>query len=206
MKNFDKKLLFLILGTIITWLIVGFLTYRLLISDILNLSQSIGNQKISFAQLDYNSQHYQIFQEDYEKVFPDLKKIENVVLSDQEFILFVQSLEKIAKENNLAQKINLEQVNASKSSSLNNEDLSTNKAKAVKKPTKPYSPLVFNIELKGNFPNLVKYVASLENLSSFPNLKYLTVNLKRSEKEGDPKDQIQAMLQVEVYLEKAEAK
>lgn len=209
MKNyaFDKKLVFLILGAIIGWSIIGFLTYRLLILDIRKLSQNISSQEVNLAQLNYNGQHYSIFKEDYEKVVPDLSGIEKIVLSEPEFILFVQSLEKIARDNSLIQKINLEQANASREAvNLTDNEYLQNKKKADKKPPQPFSPLAFNIELEGNFASLVKYIVSLENLVSFPNLKYLTVNLRGPEKEGDQSDKVQALLQVEVYLEKTGAK
>lgn len=170
-----------------------FLVYEFLIKDIQRLSEEITKKKISLAQIDYNANHIATFQKDYQAVEADLPTLEKVVLSEDEFVNFVRSLEGIAIRFNLKQKIDL----GNDSSSQESRDSSSEK----KEEKESRGSLSFNIELEGTYSDLVRYLQSMESLESFPSLQKLSLSLRPKESEEGAGNIIRVQIKTQVYLE-----
>ncbi|MDP2918205.1 MAG: hypothetical protein Q8N68_01770, partial [bacterium] len=102
-----NKLIILIATTIILWLAGGFFTYFFLMRDIKNLNSAIAEKRRDLDQASYYSQNFARFSADYEKAALDAKRIDEAILDQDSFIIFVQKLEKIAENNNFGQEIDL---------------------------------------------------------------------------------------------------
>ncbi|PIU02039.1 hypothetical protein COT68_00050 [bacterium (Candidatus Torokbacteria) CG09_land_8_20_14_0_10_42_11] len=194
-----NKLIILILATIGLWLAGGFFTYFFLMRDIKNLNSAIAEKRRDLDQASYYSQNFARFSADYDKAALDAERIDEAILDQDSFIIFIQKLEKIAEDNNLKQEIDLgKQAKAAESAA----DLKKKKEeKAV--PSLPFLPVAYRLELEGAFPDFVRCLQAIENLNNYTNLRNVSINLKNeASKEGEARqrnDLIQAMMEAEVY-------
>lgn len=190
-----NKLIIFIAATIIFWLAGGFFTYFFLMRDIQNLNSAIAEKRRDLDQTIYYGQNFGRFSEDYQKVVSEAQKINEAILDQDGFIVFIQKLEKISQDNNLKQKID-----------LSKEDKAAESAAAKKKKEEEAvfpKPIVYSLELEGAFPNFVRFLQAVENLNNYTNLRSVSINLQnKTAEEGEASqrnDLIQAVAEAEVY-------
>jgi len=205
-----RKLISFILTTLGIWTAGGFLVYYFVVRDIKTLSQEILLKRQEVNQLDYNVKNFDQFSADYEKVAPDVSKINETILAQDNFITFIQKLEKIAEETGMKQQIDLQkQEEKTKRSSQEGEENkdSQSKNKEITRASYPGN-LVYKLNLEGTFPNFVKYLQMLENLNYYTNPRLINFTLKSKEtkmsgsspEEAPPQaDWIQALIEAEIY-------
>jgi len=194
-----NKLIIFIAATIMLWLVGGFFTYFFLMRDIQNLSSAIAEKRRDLDQTIYYGQNFARFFRDYEKAASEAQKINEAILNQDSFIVFIQKLEKIAQDNNLKQEIDLSKE-AKKA-----ESAALAKKQKEEKAISPDAliPIAYRLELEGAFPNFVRYLQAFENLNNYTNLRAATINLGNKEiKEGEASqrnDLIQVVVEAEVY-------
>ncbi len=171
----SKKLIILIIVLSILIVIEFFLVIKPLFKEIKGFSQKIENQKESLEKLYTKGQTLgetkKIFKEIEEKI-PILK---NTFLLEGEELEFITTLEKIAKENEIDQKISIETKQNFK---------------------ERYKFLPVSLSLKGSFENLIKYFLKIESLDFYFNIDSLTLN------SFGKKDEIEITLKGKTYWAK----
>lgn len=193
----EKKLVLLILITLGFWSAVIFSVYHFIARDLKRLSAEIGEKRLKIAQLDYNAHNFESFAQDYQEVSKDIKDIEGVLLEEKEIIVFIQKLEKIAEENGLEQSISLKRQEEKEEK---DEEEKEGKEKTEKKEPKKEElrPLLYRVDLGGDFPQIVRYIQALENLNNYTNINSLVLSLEQGKEKE--KNIVRAIIEAEVYM------
>jgi len=175
MRKFSPKqsLVTVILVVLLIWVGFGLAVYYFLASDIKKINQEFAEKKLDLAQLDYNARNLDYFISDYDKVKDDIAPLEAVIFGKEETIVFIEKLEKIAVDYSISQSIDL---------GTQTEEESPKGQKQEEKPAQSkssaYEILDFRLELRGSFPNVVKYLQALESLNNYVNINSISLNLK----------------------------
>jgi len=182
-----QSLLILIAVILVLWAVVGFVVHRFLASDIGRVAEEIQEKKTDLTQLDYNARNIEYLEKDYQKLEKDGLRLENAVFASGEAIVFIERLEAIAAEYNVAQTIELPEAETKKDKKNDKKDAEESNLAGLK-------VLVYHLELSGSFPDLVKYIQALEDLDNYTNLNFISLSLK--EEAG-----VIAVIEAEVYVE-----
>lgn len=90
------------------------------------------------------------------KIEPELSKLDRIFISQNRELEFITILEAMAEKNGVEQKINLNI--------------------AAAKTEQNYKKIPLELNLRGNFPNLIRYLADLEASSYYANIRLLEIS------------------------------
>lgn len=125
------------------------------IRDILNLAQKIESQRVELESMYQRGRSLKKTHTDYESIKDKLPKIKNILLRPGEELGFITSLEELASQNNVEQKI-----------TIDTESL---------KKTGGYSTMVVHLDLLGKYKDILGYIIDLEKLDYYLNFKQINI-------------------------------
>ena len=121
--------------------LIGFFAYPTL-KEIKAISRDILSGKDSVVLFDVQSKEIEQFKRKYPEYKPNLENINNLFVDGRNPVVFIQFLEKLAGDSGVVSQINLSQYDPD---------------------AKPVAPMLFQINIKGSFSNIVEYFEKLEN-------------------------------------------
>jgi len=156
-KISPKQKLFVNIGLL---LILNILfIYLLILPAISNIKKSrndILNLKIDLENKIIREKNLYILNEKISKVNPQLEKINQIFISQNQEIEFITTLENLEKKYNVSQKLNIDLNNRQGEEGLNKIPISTNTS--------------------GNFRNLMDYLANIESLNYYINIESISLS------------------------------
>lgn len=183
------KKIYFSLGTLLLLLAVILFILYPTAGEIKETSLEIKEQKTKLEELYKKGQLFNPTKKQYEEISSELPGLSNIFIAKNQELKLITALEKIAQENNLIQKINLEEI------PQNEKD---------KKPDPQKMSLT--IKLNGDYPNLIKYLSALEALDYYININNLRILADNSSGFTVPegriitKNSISASLKANVFL------
>lgn len=167
------------------------------ISRIKKLNHAIYEQRVRLEKLYVQGQLLRTTREELERVTPQLEILNNLFILKDGELEFITALEKIASQNKLEQKIEL---------NLSQEkELEAN-----------YKAIPIRLVLKGDFLNTLKYLAEIERMDFYLNLGSLHLEslIKISSRDqispkkilSSSEEQIQTLISAEGYWQKEKIK
>ncbi|MBA3047432.1 type II secretion system protein M [Patescibacteria group bacterium] len=145
----------IIAGPVIFLAIMGIIVFFIVmpaINDIKKIKNEVEAERIDLEKKYIKGQSLKQLKENLQEIKPDLEKLNNVFVINEQELDFITTLENFAHENNVEQKINMD--------AFKNLD----KSKALQE-------IRLNLSLAGGFTELLNYLADLES-SHY----YITVN------------------------------
>lgn len=167
----NKKIIVLAAIFNIAGLLVALFVIFPLFKEIEKISREFASQKASFQEITIKAKEFKELQGDYKTYQQDSEKIDNLFISSEAPVDFINFLEKNAAELRLKIEIM--------------------PGVSEKKSGDPWTFTTFQIGLTGSYPNFLKFIKKIE-LSSFPNaagdrgylVEILSLNIKKlTEKE-----------------------
>lgn len=128
-----------------------------LIKSVNSMTKDHYDKRVKLAILQKQSSNIAAMKSDYSKIQDDIKKISQVFILKKETLTFISTLENMAAQNNVTQKIQLEGI----------------KISDLEQETKEVKQLPIQLTLSGDFNNLVKYLNQLESLTYYINFNKL---------------------------------
>lgn len=144
--------------TVVFLLSISFITYAVImptVDKIRLLRSQIITQKVELEKKLNRETNMSKLAEKLKKIEPQLEKFERIFINQNRELEFITTLEKIASENNVSQKINL----APKKNDLDGI----------------YKNVPITLAVNGNFINLRNYLVDLEALSYYLNISQLII-------------------------------
>lgn len=126
------------------------------ISDIKKMGEEIENQRIDLEQKYIKGQSLRKLTENLKKIEPQLVVLDQIFISQNHELEFITALEELANQNNISQKINLQEL--------------------PKDGNKAYQKTPLQISAKGNFINLMNYLIDLEALNYYININSINLS------------------------------
>jgi Tfp pilus assembly protein PilO len=142
----STSVLLVILATIIFFII------KPAMNEILKISKEIEMQREDLERKYQRGQSLKKLTEDLKVIEPQLEKLDELFIKRDESLKIITSLEKIAENNGVEQKINLS-------------------AQGTK--ISDYQKIPIQIFSRGNFFNQTKYLTSLEKLNTYININLI---------------------------------
>lgn len=157
-----------------------FFVIQPLFQKIQELSADVLNQKSNAMFFEQSLKNLVVQKNLYQSYQPNLEKINQLFVNKEFPVEFISFLEESAKKDQLAMEI----------SSMT----------AEKKETDPWSSFVFQIKVTGSFPDLMKFMAKLENIPYLTEVQNFKANEISSGKAKTEKTkEISADFLVKVY-------
>lgn len=154
-----KNKMYLSIGiTTIVAIVVWFLLIDPFIIKVKSLNNDIYDSRVALEIIQKEKTQTDILERDYKKIQEDTKKISQVFIFRERTLDFISLLENIASENQLSQEISLEE--------LSKQD------EEIKK-------LTLQLNLKGDFINLIKYINKIESTDYYIDIN--TLNFSRQD-------------------------
>lgn len=125
------------------------------INNIKELRVNIVTQKIDLEKKIAKEKNMNILSEKLNTIEPQLEKFEKIFISQNRELEFITTLEEIANNNYVRQKINLDPL--------------------LGQSEQIYKKIPLNLNIQGKFYNLVKYLTDLEALNYYINIKSLEI-------------------------------
>ncbi|MFA6428313.1 MAG: type 4a pilus biogenesis protein PilO [Candidatus Buchananbacteria bacterium] len=152
-----KKKVFLTLGGLIIFLLIIFEFFIVqAVTDIKQINQEVYRQRQELEEKFLAGQNLRKTTEDLKKLEEKIPELNFIFVEENKELEFITALEKIAKNNSLTQKIELD----------NNAEIISANIKAL--PLRLY--------LSGSFNKFTNYLTDLQKLNYYINFDTLTVN------------------------------
>jgi Tfp pilus assembly protein PilO len=175
MKIKQKIIIFVLIITGVTSLvIIGIIIPT--VREIKNISTSIYNERIDLEKKYQRGQLLKQTVNDFEKIKPAKSKLTDIFFETNQELFIVTTLENIAANNSLTQKIQIQ-------------------PQSTPKTETHYSTLLLKITASGDFASTMKYLSAIEALPYMINIKTIAIN-KNAE------NLIQSTIEAEVYMTK----
>lgn len=181
-----QKIVLSILLVVLTLFGLIFFLFRPLLAKVQKLSQIVEQKQVVIKNPDFQKQYQsQIAQlkADYQTIEPKLPLLKQSILEKEKAVEFIKVLENTASQTNLTQEIQV-QVKT--------------KDKEEKEKTKE-NALFFNLNLTGNFPDLLRFLEIIENAQYLLQVQKIQIKVLR-DKEKQLTGQIQSNVGLKVYL------
>lgn len=154
-----KNKMYLSIGiTTIVAIVVWFLLIDPFIIKVKSLNNDIYDSRVALEIIQKEKTQTDILERDYKKIQEDTKKISQVFIFRERTLDFISLLENIASENQLSQEISLEELS---------------------KPDEEIKKLTLQLNLKGDFINLIKYINKIESTDYYIDIN--TLNFSRQD-------------------------
>lgn len=131
------------------------------ISDIKKIGENIMQRRIDVENKYRKGQKLKKMAENLKIIEPQIEKLNQIFISQNDALKLATSLEEMAEKNNIKQKINL--------------------LTAQKTPFNNYQKMPLQIYIEGNFIDELNYILNLENLNYFLNIKILEITAGKDE-------------------------
>jgi Tfp pilus assembly protein PilO len=151
--NIKNKIAINIILFLLANALIVFLLITPFINHIKNLRTNIITEKINLETKIARERDVNLLSEKLDRIEPQLKKFEKIFINSNRELEFITTLEGIAVKNNVAQKINL--------------DLSAAQSEQI------YKRIPLELNVQGDFKNLITYLIDLEALSYYLNINML---------------------------------
>lgn len=157
-----------------------------ILGDIGNASRQLMAERSNLFALEAKIKNLENFQKEYEKLSPDLKKADSLLVDDQLPVDFIRFLEKISSEAGISLKIS--------------------PVSSLKIAADSWSSSGFQLFLAGSYPKILQFVEKLENgpyLTNFQGISFsrLTdVRLKTKEFEKFSYGDVEGNIVVKVFV------
>jgi len=145
-----------------------------------NLSQQIEQQRALGKNKSHQQEYEKIMNKiksDYQAIAPKIKQISNALLSKDQAVVFIESLE------NLAASLNLEQ-----------DIVISDQTKKDKQLTQ------FKVNLQGDFPQIVRYSEAVENLPYINKIDQIYIYASETKKNDQIIKKLNANLAINVII------
>ena len=129
-----------------------------LMQNISSLTKDHYDKRVKLAILQKQSSNITTMKRDYSKIQDDINAISQVFIPKKETLKFISTLENMAAQNNVTQKIQLEGIRISD----------------LEQETREVKQMPIGLSLSGDFNNIVKYLNQIESLSYYINFNKLT--------------------------------
>lgn len=203
MDKLAKKLLINVTISAVIIAAVISLGFNPIIKNIEATTQQIKLQKIELEKLKNKIGEQEA--EQYKSLRTEIPNLEKAIVTENNIISFVESLETAAAASKVTQTINLNPDTSKKSSQSTTPVNSTNSTNPASKntanskttlPEQKANKVNYEIKIVGTFPAFMDYLKRMENIYAFTNVKIIDV---KKVGEGDT---IEALLKCEVDLQK----
>ncbi len=149
-----------IIINIFIFVILVFLISKIIIIPTINnikkLRADIITQKIDLEKKIVREKNMNLLEEKFEKIEPEVIKFEQIFINQSRELEFITTLEDIASENHIKQKINLNQKVAS--------------------ITESYKKIPITLEIQGGFKNILEYLTNLESSNYYINIEIIEIS------------------------------
>jgi Tfp pilus assembly protein PilO len=150
-KIFYNFLLFIFLSIIIIWLII-----EPTLNKITDNKNNILNQKIELEKSINREKNINKIREKIETVEPELIKFNKIFINENRKLEFIMSMEKLASDYNITQKIELSPINNNK--------------------TKNYKKIPITITTQGDIKNVLDYLTAIESYDYYININKIEIS------------------------------
>ncbi len=140
-------------------LILLFLFIKPSINEIKKTHNNILNEKIKIQKNIDREKNMSKLSEEVKEIEPRMEKFSQIFINQNRELEFITQLEKLAKDNNVKQNLNLQQ--SKKTTSQNT-----------------YSETPINIDVQGSMNNALNYLQELERLNYYININNLKLSTK----------------------------
>lgn len=154
--NLKNKIAINITVIIVFMSIIGYFIILPTLSDIRKMESEIEAQRVDLEKKYVKGQSLKKLSENLKKIEPNLVIFDQVFINQSRALEFITTLEEIANRHGVTQKLNL----MTEKSAGNNGYVKT--------------PLNFNIE--GDFTNVMRYLADIENLNYYININSIEIS------------------------------
>lgn len=154
-----KTYLTLIISAIIIIALLLFLVGKLVRNIKSSSSEILKTKSAVFSYKERSEKYLKDIKDAYAKVEPKISEINNAFVNPEKAIDFIVAIERVAAQTNNYQEI-----------------------REIASPDKKEGALYFQISLWGSFPNLIKFLAQLENMNYFVDSNSLQI-MRIDEKE-----------------------
>lgn len=137
---------------IIILLILYFLINSYLVAKIEELNKDIYDSQVTYKIYEDQKNNITKIESDYKKVKDDSLKLSKVFIVPDRALDFISALENIASENRITQQINLQEIN---------------------KNTKDIQKISIQLNLDGDYFDIIRYINKLEALEYYINITHL---------------------------------
>lgn len=155
-----NKLYFIISSTACVFILVFFIILPSC-RDIKKVSSEIRDEREYLEKLYLRGQHLKEVKKNFKDIEPHINDLEKIFIAPGEEVGFITSLENLAADKGIEQKLEL-------------ENLPTAKSKGEER-IMPYETLPLTITLQGTFPQLITYLIGLELLDYYVTINSLTI-------------------------------
>lgn len=146
------KIILIISILIIILLIFYFLINNYLLAKIEELNKDIYDSQVTYKIYEDQKNNITKIKSDYKKVKDDSLKLSKVFITPDRALDFISALENIASENRITQQINLQEIN---------------------KNTKDIQKISIQLNLDGDYFDIIRYINRLEALEYYINISNL---------------------------------
>lgn len=157
-----------------------------ILGDIGNASRQLVEERGNLFILEAKIKNLEKFQQEYEKLSPDLDKADSLLIDDQLPVDFIRFLEKISSEASISLRIS--------------------PIFSTKSVTDPWPSSSFQLSLAGSYPKILQFIEKLENgpyLTNFQGISFsrLTdIRLKTKEFEKFSSGDVEGSIAVKVFV------
>lgn len=158
-----------ILITFLTYSLIIFLIFYFIILPKVNFirknSQAISERRIFLEEQYIRTRNFKKNNEEMKLVDEDINKLDDLFVDFNEDLQFIETLENLASNNNINQKISLGEIDGEEK----NE----------------FEKISLEISAEGSFLNIMKYLISLETLNYYINISSLDISKSQTNVEKD---------------------
>lgn len=154
--NIKRKIIALLIIIVVFMGGIGYFIVLPTINDIKTIKEAVQFEKIDLEKKYQRGQLLNKVLEEFEKIQLEEDKLKSVFIRQGEELQFVTSLEEIAENFNIKQKLKLEDV-------------------SEKRPDLLYSTLKLSVDTQGRFIDTLKYIEKINQLSYYYNVQEISI-------------------------------